>query len=51
MVDGVLWGALLCRNRDARIPATDMRAGLEIFVSFLALRVQVLLQKQALGKF
>jgi light-regulated signal transduction histidine kinase (bacteriophytochrome) len=49
-IDGVLWGALLCRNRQARKPATDMRTGLDIFAGFLALRVQVLLQKKALGK-
>ncbi len=45
VIDDALWGAILFRDRAPRHPAMDMRAGLDIFAEFLALRVQVLLQR------
>jgi light-regulated signal transduction histidine kinase (bacteriophytochrome) len=49
MVDGGLWGAILCQHPTPRLPNMSARVVAELFASFLSLRVQMFLQKEALG--
>lgn len=48
MVDGALWGLVLCQNRAPRHPSMSVRAVAELFGDFLSLQLQTLLQKRAL---
>jgi light-regulated signal transduction histidine kinase (bacteriophytochrome) len=48
IVDGGLWGVVLCQNRATRLPQMSERVVAEIFAGFLSLHVQTLLHKEAL---
>jgi light-regulated signal transduction histidine kinase (bacteriophytochrome) len=48
MVDGVLWGLVLCQDRQPRHPSMSVRAVTELFGDFLSLQLQTLLQKRTL---
>ena len=50
MVDGVLWGLVLCQDRQPRHPSMSVRAVTELFGDFLSLQLQTLLQKRTLAK-
>lgn len=49
VVDGALWGAILCQNRTPRLPPMAARVVAEIFAGVLSLHVQTLVQKKALS--
>jgi light-regulated signal transduction histidine kinase (bacteriophytochrome) len=48
MVDGAVWGLVLCQDRAPRHPSMSVRAVTEIFGDFVSLQLQALLQKRAL---
>jgi|GEM_PF-5296949 len=48
MVDGALWGLVLCQDRAPRHPSMSVRAVTELFGDFLSLQLQTLLQKRTL---
>ena len=48
MVDGAVWGLVLCQDRAPRHPSMSVRAVIEIFSDFVSLQLQALLQKRAL---
>ena len=50
VVDGAVWGLILCQDRAPRHPSMSVRAVAEIFSDFLSLQLQFLLQKRALGE-
>jgi light-regulated signal transduction histidine kinase (bacteriophytochrome) len=48
-VDERLWGAILCQNREPRLPHMGARVVAEMFAGFLSLRVQTLVGKEPLS--
>ena len=49
VVDGAVWGLILCQDRAPRHPSMSARAVIEVFGDFLSLQLQGLLQKRALS--
>jgi light-regulated signal transduction histidine kinase (bacteriophytochrome) len=49
VVDGAVWGLILCQDRAPRLPSMSARAVIEVFGDFLSLQLQGLLQKRALS--
>jgi len=49
VVDGAVWGLILCQDRAPRHPSLSARAVTEVFGDFLSLQLQGLLQKRALS--
>ncbi len=47
VVEGGLWGLILCHNHQPRHPAMDLRAVAELFGQYVSLRLQCLLQRRA----
>jgi light-regulated signal transduction histidine kinase (bacteriophytochrome) len=46
VVDGAVWGLVLCQDRAPRHPSLSVRAVAELFSDFVALQLQALLQKR-----
>ncbi len=47
VVEGKLWGLMLCHHHEPRHPAMDLRAVAELFGQYASLRLQFLLQRGA----
>lgn len=47
VVEGKLWGLILCHHREPHHPAMDLRAVAELFGQYASLRLQFLLQRRA----
>jgi light-regulated signal transduction histidine kinase (bacteriophytochrome) len=51
VVDGAVWGLVLCQDRAPRHPSASVRAVAELFSDFVSLKLQALLQKQTLNEY